>query len=154
MELGHYYNSDSKLTVQNSTRHLPTLVLGKKKTGKTTLLKKWAIQDIYDGKGLIYFDLDGKDIDDLLTYIPQGRKEDVVLFDLSDTDNPMSFNVFDGVPERDRSAIARLVVSAFKSITGYTINTPTLNRVLYNSSRVMLDTGGILLIAGIWLVTS
>ena len=39
-----------------------TLVLGTSGSGKSLTLKQWAIQDIYDNKGLIFFDFDGEEV--------------------------------------------------------------------------------------------
>lgn len=115
------------------------LFIGKPGTGKTTLLKRWFLDDVYDGKGAVFFDFHGSHIDNLLSHIPSQRQSDVILFDPSDTDFVPSFNVFDSVDPDARPLVAQSVVSTFKSITGYTGNTPVLDRVLYNSARLCLD---------------
>jgi len=115
------------------------LILGKSGTGKTTLLKRWFLDDIHDGKGAVFFDFNGSHVDELLSHIPPERASDVILFDPSDLAFVPGFNIFDNVDSDARPMIALSVVSVFKSITGYTGNTPVLDRVIYNSARLCLD---------------
>jgi len=121
------------------------LILGKSNTGKSTVIKKRVLDDIHAGDGLIFLDFYGSHINEVLHHIPDNRKDDVVFFNASDKTNVTAFNIFDDVVPDDRPLVASSVLSAFKSITGYTINTPVLDRVLYNSARLVLDNNGTLL---------
>ena len=116
-----------------------TLVLGTSGSGKSLTLKQWAIQDIYDNKGLIFFDFDGEEVDDLLLHIPPERVIDTALFDVSDREFVTGFNVFDNVDPDDRPRTALSFVSAIKAITGYDSNTPILASYTYNAARLVLD---------------
>lgn len=116
-----------------------TLILGKTGTGKSTEIRNRILYEIYDGNGLIFIDFNGTVTNDLLHHIPEKRREDVVLFDASNRNDVIGFNIFDDIDIDDRPLVASSVVTAFKSVTGYTMNTPVLDRVLYNSARLALD---------------
>ena len=61
------------------------------------------------------------------------------LFDISNTEYPPGLNIFHNVAEDDRAFVAEQMVSTMKAITGYTSNTPILDRMLRNASRLALD---------------
>lgn len=116
-----------------------TLILGKSGTGKSTEIKNHILKDIYDGNGLLFIDFHGSHVSELLHHIPADRQHDVVIFDASNKNDIVAFNIFDDIAEDNRPLVASSVVDAFKSVTGYTMNTPVLDRVLYNSARLVLD---------------
>lgn len=115
------------------------LVIGQRHTGKTTLLKRWFLDDVHEGRGAVFLAFDDSTIDDLLSHIPPERQPDVALLDASDRDHVTGFNIFERVAFDDRPLVALSVVSTLKSVTGYTGNTPVLDRVLYNASRLCMD---------------
>lgn len=73
------------------TRH--TYAIGKTRTGKTTLIKNLALQDIEQGAGVCFVDPHGDAAEDLIGSIPQPRIKDVIYFDPS-TDYAPAFNIF------------------------------------------------------------
>jgi hypothetical protein len=81
------------MTPEDRLRHL--YVIGQTGTGKTTFLKNMIAQDIANGEGVCMIDPHGSDIQDILSYIPKHRYEDVIYFDPSYTDRPMSLNMLE-----------------------------------------------------------
>ena len=73
-------------------------VLGKTGVGKSTFLENAILQDIRADNGLALFDPHGSLKDKVLSLVPPRRINDVVLFDPSDHDFPIGFNIFDAVP--------------------------------------------------------
>src|SRR3972149_8630737 len=81
--------------LSSAGRRQGTYVLGINGTGKSTLLLNMALQDIAAGDGLCLLDPHGDLVKEVLARIPEGRAEDVILFDPADTDFPMGLNLFE-----------------------------------------------------------
>lgn len=81
---------------EDRMRHL--YVIGQTGTGKTSILKNLIAQDIANGDGCCYIDPHGTDIQDILSYIPKERIDDVVYFDPAYTPRPMGLNMLEFDP--------------------------------------------------------
>ncbi len=77
-------------------------IIGKTGTGKSEFLKSMISQDINNGQGVAVIDPHGDLVEDILKMIPPKRAEDVVLFDPSDTDRPMGFNMLEAETEQQK----------------------------------------------------
>jgi len=95
-------------------------------------------QDIRAGNGVAVFDPHGDLADDVLKLVPPRRRKDVVLFDPSDRDFPIGFNVFDRVPIERRPFVASSVVDCFEAIWSDSWG-PQLEMFLYAASAALLD---------------
>ncbi len=84
------------MTADDRLRHFYTI--GQTGTGKTTFLKNMIAQDIAAGEGVCFIDPHGVDIQDVLSYVPKSRYEDVIYFDPSHTDRPMGLNMLEYDP--------------------------------------------------------
>src|SRR5712691_6265246 len=124
------------LTVEDRRRHL--YVLGKSGTGKSTLLRNLAAQDIAAGRGLMLLDPHGDLADELLDYIPGWRIEDVIYLDPAELSQPIGFNLLDRVAPDDRPLVAASVVATFKHLWRDSWG-PRLEYVLYNTVAALLD---------------
>lgn len=102
------------IKVKDRSRH--TYIIGKTGMGKSTLLENLAIQDIQDGRGLVFIDPHGKTADLLLEYVPEHRIKDVLYFAPFDLDYPVSFNVMEDVGADKRHLVAAGLMAAFKKI--------------------------------------
>jgi hypothetical protein len=60
----------------------------------------------------------GELVDTVLEYIPSHRINDVILFDVSDSDFPIGFNLLQAETEEERNLVASGVVSTFKKLFG------------------------------------
>jgi hypothetical protein len=79
------------LSAEHRVRHMH--VVGASGTGKSTLLLNMITQDMENGEGLAVFDPHGDLIDAVLAAVPAERHEDVILFDPSDDEYPVGFNI-------------------------------------------------------------
>jgi hypothetical protein len=70
-----------------------TQILGKTGQGKTQLMGDMGRQIMEQGFGLIAIEREGNLYQNLLDHVPSKRMDDVYLFDVSDTEHPISFNV-------------------------------------------------------------
>ena len=64
-------------------------IVGKTGTGKSVLLSNMIISDMKSGNGLCVLDPHGELIDSVLEHIPTNRINDVILFDVADSDFPI-----------------------------------------------------------------
>ncbi|MFD4554446.1 type IV secretory system conjugative DNA transfer family protein [Streptomyces sp. NPDC058469] len=71
-------------------------VLGKTGTGKSTFMGNTFIQEMDQGFGGALIDIHGDLAEDVMARIPRHRIGDVIVFDPTDTDHPIGFNVFHG----------------------------------------------------------
>lgn len=86
-------------------RRRHTYVVGKTGTGKSTLLKYMAVQDIEAGHGVCVIDPHGDLVEDILHFIPAHRADDVILFDPSDDERPIGLNLLEASTEQERHRI-------------------------------------------------
>ena len=124
------------ITDEERSRHL--WVVGKTGVGKSTFLLNAISQDIRAGNGIAIFDPHGDLADAVLSLVPRRRRKDVILFDPSDRDYPIGFNIFDNVPIDRRPFVASSVVDCFKAIWGASWG-PQLEMFLYAASAALLD---------------
>jgi len=127
------------IKVADRLRHI--YVIGKSGTGKSTLLENMAIDDIKDNRGVIVVDPHGETIEHILECIPEHRIEDVILFDPSDREYPIGFNLLEAVQEDLRSIVASGFVGIFKKIFGNSWG-PRLEYILRNTVLALLETSG------------
>lgn len=121
---------------QDLRQHL--VVVGKSGVGKSTLLENMAMQECLTGRGFAFLDPHGDSIQQILRRIPRSRIEDVVLFDPSDAEFPVAFNVFDRVPRERRHLVASGLVEAFKGIWRDSWG-PRLEYILYAAFAAVLE---------------
>lgn len=131
------YEEPFGLTAADRRQHL--YVIGKSGTGKSTLLRNLILQDIEAGRGVGIIDPHGDLASDILDHIPRRRVEDVVHFDPSDTDYPVSFNPLAQVPPRDRPRVASNMVASLKGIWGSVSWGPRMEYLLYAALRAVMD---------------
>lgn len=81
------------LTDQERERH--TFIVDGTGSGKTTMLKYAAVQDIRSGKGMAVVDPHGDLAQKLLAYVPEERIKDVVYFNPDDLEYPIGLNILD-----------------------------------------------------------
>jgi len=127
------------LPIDDRRRHLA--IIGKTGTGKSTLLQNLIVADIRAGRGVACIEPHGDLADSLLELIPRSRTNDVVLFDVSDADHPLSFNLLACNDAKQRPLVASGIVSSFKKIYG-TMWGPRLEHILRNALLALLEVPG------------
>lgn len=96
--------------IERDDRRRHTYIIGKTGTGKTEFLKSMIIQDINNGEGLAVIDPHGDLVEDVMKMIPPKRAEDVILFDPSDTDRPMGFNMLEAETEQQKHFVVNSII--------------------------------------------
>lgn len=112
----NFRNSNQKFGIKDKDRLQHIYVIGKSGTGKSTLLQNLAISDIERGNGICIIDPHGDIAEDILKYIPKGRTQDLIYFNATDQDKPISFNPLKGVHPKYHHLVASGLISTFKKI--------------------------------------
>lgn len=102
--------------IRKKDRRNHIYVIGKTGTGKSTLLKNMLVSDIRQGDGLALIDPHGDLADNILSYVPEERMEDVIYFNPSDTKYPIAFNPLEETRSEQRYLVASGLISIFKKI--------------------------------------
>lgn len=139
--------ADEKIKVwlkeEDKARHV--YIIWKTGVGKSTLLSNMILSDLNHWKWLALIDPHGDLVDLILKVIPQNRVEDIVLFDVSDINNPVGFNPFfklskcsEEEKEKIKDLVASTILSVFKKLYGYSW-WPRLEYILRNVLLTLAD---------------
>jgi len=137
--LGHNFHAghsaEVRLTPEQRVRH--THIIGASGQGKSTLLTNLIRQDIENGDGVAVFDPHGDLIDSLLGIIPPHRVDDVILFDPSDEEYSIAFNILSAHSDLEKTLLASDLVSVFQRLS--TSWGDQMSSVLHNAILAFLD---------------
>jgi len=111
--------------------------LGKTGSGKSTLLLNMAISDINQGNGIGILDPHGDLATEILDYVPNDRIDDVMLFDVSDSEFPIAFNPLYNVSPEQYHLVASSIVLTFKKVWSDSWG-PRLEHILRNTVMTLL----------------
>lgn len=92
-------------------------VVGAPGTGKSTLLLSMILQDIRAGHGVGVVDPHGDLIDEVLARVPAERADDVVLFDPSDPEYAVGWNMLSASSDAEKEMLASDLVAAFRRLS-------------------------------------
>lgn len=142
------YHNDHRRVCIDANDRLHTLIVGKSGVGKSTLMHNLTAHDCQTDAGICVIDPHGDLINDVLSTIPSRRTNDVVLMDVADRSQPVTFNPLYCTDPLQRPLIASSLLSALKKVFGFDetnaprlINTLryTLLAILEKSSTTLLD---------------
>lgn len=136
------YSADKNpITVSTEELKRHMLVVWMTGSGKTTMMERMILQDIEAGRGVWLIDPHGDLYEKIIHQIPKSRSNDVVLFDLTDVEYPIGFNILENTHHQFPSLIASSIVWVFKKIFGYSW-WPRLEYVLRNATLTLLERDG------------
>ena len=127
--------------IRSGDRGRHAYIIGKTGMGKSTILENMVFSDIHSGKGVAVIDPHGDLIDAILKFIPKNRSNDVVLFDPSDTDYPLSFNVLDCPNPDQRVLVASGLMSVFTKLWPDAFS-GRMEHILRNTLLALLEADG------------
>jgi hypothetical protein len=112
-ENNHNYHSTSVyLKSDHLIRHCH--ILGATGVGKSTLMVQMVLENIRSGFGCSVIDPHGDIIDDILSRIPENRKDDVIVFDPSDPHYSIGFNLFQAETDLEKIVLSSDLINAFR----------------------------------------
>lgn len=91
----NYNGKQSQIFYKSEDRMRHLYVIGQTGTGKTSILKNLIAQDIANGDGCCFIDPHGSDVQDILSYVPKERLDDVIYFDPSYMPRAMGLNMLE-----------------------------------------------------------
>lgn len=103
------------LSLEQRTRH--THLIGATGSGKSSLLLNLIKQDAESGRGLCLIESAGDLIDQVIANIPENRLSDVILFDPSDSEYPIGFNILQANSETEKTLLASDLVALFRRLS-------------------------------------
>jgi hypothetical protein len=106
----------SPVILSREERESHLYIVGKTRSGKSTLLYNLAMGDIHAGEGTAFIDPHGDTALDMLDAIPPGRINDVCYLDAADTEQPVGFNPITRIAPERRALAAAGMVAAFKHL--------------------------------------
>ena len=139
--LGHnvYRGQKKEVYIKTEDRRRHMYVIGMTGTGKSFYIQSLAIQDILAGKGVCYIDPHGDGVDAILARIPKERADDVILFDPSDTERPMSLNLLEfESPEQKTLAVNELLAIFDKLYDLKATGGPMFEQYFRNAALLMM----------------
>ncbi|MBI3305292.1 type IV secretion system DNA-binding domain-containing protein [Candidatus Parcubacteria bacterium] len=105
-----------RIAREDRRRHL--YIIGQTGTGKSSLIKELARQDIEAGEGLALIDPHGDLADDLLGLVPASRREEVIYFNPGDIERPLGLNMleYDPAHPEQKTFIANELIAIFDKL--------------------------------------
>ena len=96
--IGHniYRGEKREIRMKNEDRFRHFYIIGQTGTGKSSSLQVLIRQDLKAGKGIAVVDPNGSLIEDIMSFIPRERADDVIYFDPSDMERPLGLNLLEG----------------------------------------------------------
>lgn len=141
MHIGYntYGGIKKKVMLQFKDRFRHVYVIGQTGTGKTTLLYQMAIEDIKNGNGLCYIDPHGDVAEQLLQHIPKERIDDLIYFDLSNTEYPIAFNPLHADGDDEMDVVTNDLIEMFVSMYGHEIFGPRIQDYFRNACFLLME---------------
>jgi hypothetical protein len=139
--INSYRGKDTEIRMSREDRMRHMYVIGQTGTGKTTILKNMIAQDIKNGDGCCFIDPHGSDIQDILSYIPKERIDDVVYFDPAYTARPMGLNMLEYDPKypEQKTFVVNELMSIFNKLFTKESMGPMFEQYFKNSAFLAMD---------------
>ncbi|WP_307663171.1 type IV secretory system conjugative DNA transfer family protein [Streptomyces sp. V1I1] len=92
----NFHGAERPLALTPVGRAAHTLVVAPTDSGKSTLIENLIVDDIRNGRGLLYIDPKGDSARKVADLVPRERIRDVIYFDVSDLNYPIGLNLLTG----------------------------------------------------------
>jgi hypothetical protein len=136
-----YRGKETKIYMSREDRMRHVYVIGQTGTGKTTILKNMIAQDIKNGDGCCFIDPHGTDIQDILSYVPKERIDDVIYFDPASTARPMGLNMLEYDPKypEQKTFVINELMGIFNKLFTKESMGPMFDQYFKNSAFLAMD---------------
>jgi len=141
MLIGHnnYGGISKEIRMQHIDRFRHIYIVGQTGTGKTTLMLLQAIRDMEMGSGFCYIDPHGDAVETLLKYFPKERIDDLIYFDLSNTEYPIWLNPLQANTEDEKDIATNDLVEMFVNMFGPEVFGARIQDYFRNACFLLMD---------------
>jgi len=101
-----YKNSWKPFGIRTEDKFRHVYIVWKTGMGKSTFISNMVRSDMHRGNGIAVVDPHGDLVEDVMAHIPSHRTNDVVIFDVSDTANPVWFNILEYNTPDEKNLVA------------------------------------------------
>jgi len=109
-------------------------------TGKSTMILTQAKEDMRRWNGFCVIDPHGDLVDALMPHFPKERIDDLIYFDLSNTEYPIAFNPLDGAhTEDERDVLTNDLVEMFVNMYWHEIFGPRIQDYFRNACFLLME---------------
>ncbi len=129
-------HTEFAIELEDRKRHM--YIIGKTGMWKSTLLENMIIDDMRKGRGLAVIDPHGDLAEAVIGFIPKSRTNQTIIFDPSDRESPIAFNMLEWVSVEQRPLVASGLVWIFKKIFGSSW-WPRLEHILRNTILALIE---------------
>ena len=128
-----------RITDKDRFRHV--YILGQTGTWKSTIMLYQAIDDMNNGRGFTFIDPHGDACEFLLKHYPKERIDDLIYFDLWNTQYPIGLNPLEADPENadEQDVITNDLVEMFIQMYGPEIFGPRIQDYFRNACFLLMD---------------
>lgn len=127
-----------RFTDEDRFRHM--YIIGQTGTGKSTLLLNQALEDLKAGNGFCTLDPHGELAEYIIERFPKERIDDLIYFDLANTEYPLAFNPLDGAETEDeRDVITNDLIEMFVSMYWEEIFGPRIQDYFRNACFLLME---------------
>ena len=130
-----------KFGIREDDRRRHMYLIGRTGVGKTNTMQNMVIDDMKAGRGIAVVDPHGDFIEYILNFIPDNRVDDVVLFDPSDIEHPIGFNLLENVNPELKNIVSSGLIGIFKKLWIDSWG-PRLEHILRNTILALLESPG------------
>ncbi len=129
-----------RILTNNDDRMRHTYIIGQTGSGKSTLMLTALLEDIRLGNGFCVIDPHGDLVEFVMKHYPKEKIDDLIYFDLANTEYPLAFNPLDG-PENDdeRDVVTNDLVEMFVSMYGEEIFGPRIQDYFRNACFLLME---------------
>jgi Type IV secretion-system coupling protein DNA-binding domain len=113
----HHQGETKAVSLSNDQRTKHIHLIGSSGSGKSSLLLNLIKQDLENNQGLCVIDPHGDLIDEVIANIPDSRLNDVILFDPSDAEFPIGFNILSANSELEKTLLSSDLVATFRRMS-------------------------------------
>lgn len=106
----------SNICFEREDRMRHAYVIGQTGSGKSWMLLRMIMQDIYNGDGVCVMDPHGSLAEMVLERIPPERAEDVIYFNVADYERPFGLNLMDFQSEEDKHRVVNGFIGLLKKM--------------------------------------
>lgn len=132
-----YHSIKKEFGIKNADIMRHMYIMGSTGMGKSTLLENMINEVIHKNQGMAIIDPHGDLAEKVLSFVPKNRTNDIILFDPSDIEYPIAYNIMECKNDKDRNLLASGIIGVFQKLYANSWG-PRLEHILRNTVLTLL----------------